>query len=138
MPRYIISLGSNLPSGTVEVEAAMNWLAVNSSIISTTPTYTTPDIHDPSRPSYTNAIAIIYSDINEEEFIKTLKDYEISRGRTHGSADIPIDMDLVCRDNEILRPRDYNAPYFTKGLYLLSSAGRLSEYGSPAFDSSLA
>lgn len=127
MPRYIISLGSNLPEGDTEVEEAIKWLAGIFSLISTTPTYNTPDAHDQSKPRYTNAIATITCDLDAAELTKRLKSYEISRGRKPGTGSVPIDLDLVCRDNEILRPRDFSAPYFLEGLYLLSTSGRFNK-----------
>lgn len=129
MPRYIISLGSNLPSGKEEVTAAIDWLSEIATLLCATPTYYTPDIHDPSKASYTNAIAMIVSDVPTDLLAKMMKDYEISRGRISHNGPVAIDLDLVCRDNEILRPRDYCAPYFTEGLYLLSHnpGGKSSE-----------
>lgn len=127
MPNYIISLGSNLSSGEMEVKAAIRWLSDISKPISETPTYTTPDAKDASKPRYTNAIVTICCDLGEEELAKKMKSYEESRGRIHGSAIVQIDLDLVCRDCVILRPRDFSAPYFVKGLYLLSSSGKSKE-----------
>lgn len=122
MPHYIISLGSNIPQGKEEIESAIRWFAGFSTVISRTKVYTTPDAHDSSRPQYTNAIAAIDCNETAEKLNKMLKSYEVLRGRIAGSASIPVDLDLVCRDNEVLRPRDYAAPYFVEGLYLLSSS----------------
>lgn len=125
MPRYIISIGSNITEGESEVNTAIASLAGCHEIVSLTPTYRSPDIHGDSRPPYTNAIAIIESDIDTELLNLHLKEYEKSRGRVAGSSEVIIDLDLVCRDDLVLRQRDYNAPYFVKGLYLLGT-GKLN------------
>ncbi len=127
MSRYIISLGSNIPSGDSEISLAIAWLKDFTTLLAATPVYRTPDAYDPSKPGYTNAIAIVGSELEATELTTRLKDYEVYRGRVHGESPVTIDLDLVCRDMEILRPRDYQAPYFVEGLYLLASGGRLSK-----------
>ncbi len=102
----------------------MIWLCGFADIVSRTPVYTTPDAHDPSRPAYSNAIVAITSDIEKKEIGQLMKGYEVTRGRIAGNSVIPIDLDLVCQDNVVLRSRDYTAPYFVEGLYLLSSISK--------------
>lgn len=119
--RYIISLGSNLShAGGEEITLAVDHLSSLGRIISRTPTYVTPDAYHPEAAPYTNAIVVVCSAFPADTLNLLLKEYESSRGRESGSKVIPIDMDIVCRDNEVLRPRDYNAPYFVGGLYLLT------------------
>lgn len=117
--RYIISLGSNLPSGSVEIERAIRYISRIASVTATTPTYHTPDSRNPDAPQYTNAIVAVDCNHVTEDFIRLLKAYEVANGRKQGCKDIPIDLDLVCRDTEILRPRDFNAHYFVEGIYRL-------------------
>jgi len=126
MNRYIISLGSNIPSGKEEVERAIARLDELGEIFAATPTYTTPDAYHPENAPYTNAIAIVGSEKNSEDLNRWLKAYEASRGRVPKGKQIPIDLDLVCCGSEILRPKDYNAPYFVSGLHLLSAYPQLS------------
>jgi hypothetical protein len=103
MAKYIISIGSNLANGDSEVTAAMEWLANVATLTAATRPYHTADAKNPQAPGYTNAIAIVMSELR------------------HGVAEVVIDLDLVCCDNTILRPRDYAAPYFVEGIYLLTS-----------------
>ncbi|MFH8142897.1 MAG: 2-amino-4-hydroxy-6-hydroxymethyldihydropteridine diphosphokinase [Muribaculaceae bacterium] len=126
MPRYIISLGSNIPSGDTEIKRALRWLEEFASLMAATPVYSTRDAYDPAKPDYTNAIAAVQCDTDASTLTGKLKQYEVSRGRVHGDGSVTIDLDIVCRDSEILRPRDYTAPYFVEGLYLLASGGRFS------------
>lgn len=127
MPRYIISIGSNLTEGKVEVRRAIEWLSEATVLIGSTPTYTTADIHGNEKPRYTNALVIIKCDLPPESLNLLLKEYELSRGRLPANPSVVIDLDMVCRDNEILRPRDYCAPYFVEGLYLLHSFSKISD-----------
>ena len=126
MPRYIISLGSNLTEGETEVSKAIEWLSEVTTLLGKTPTYTTADIHGGDKPRYTNALAIVKCDIPAEHLTGLMKGYELSRGRVPADQSVVIDLDLVCRDNEILRPRDYCAPYFMEGLYLLHPMSKSS------------
>lgn len=126
MPRYIISLGSNLKNGDEEVRRAIGWLSGETALKGITPTYTTADIHGDNKPRYTNALAMAECELSAEDFNHLLKEYELSRGRVAADPSVVIDLDLVCRDNEILRQRDYCAPYFVEGLYLLHSASKSS------------
>lgn len=121
MAKYFISLGSNTQRGNIALEMAMNWFAEFATIIARTPIYKTPDVKDASRMPYNNAIAAIESDIPAEQLNLMLKEYETEQGRISGSSIVTIDLDLVSMNNQILRQRDYFAPYFIEGLYLLSA-----------------
>lgn len=121
MAKYIISIGSNLANGDSEVTAAMEWLANVATLTAATRPYHTADAKNPQAPGYTNAIAIVMSELPHDTLSRQLKEYETTRGRRHGIAEVVIDLDLVCCDNTILRPRDYAAPYFVEGIYLLTS-----------------
>lgn len=50
MSRYIISLGSNIPSGDSEISLAIAWLKDFTTLLAATPVYRTPDAYDPSKP----------------------------------------------------------------------------------------
>lgn len=66
-----------------------------------------------------NAVLSGYSDIPFEKLNKDLKAYELKHGRdseARRKGEVPIDLDIVKWDGEILRPRDYAADYFRKGL----------------------
>lgn len=121
MAKYFISLGSNTQQSNIAVESAMKWFPEFATIIARTPVYQTPDIHDASRMPYSNAIAAIECNIPADKLNRMLKEYETKHGRVSGSPTVIIDLDLVSMDNTILRQRDYSAPYFLEGLYLLST-----------------
>lgn len=122
MPRYIISIGSNSPSRHVMVEEALLFLPSLGKVTASSRPYSTPDAYHPDYPPYANAIAIVESELAPEPLNLLLKQYEEAHLRDHSSKLVTIDLDLVVCDSEILRPRDFNAPYFVKGLTLLSAA----------------
>jgi 2-amino-4-hydroxy-6-hydroxymethyldihydropteridine diphosphokinase len=123
MHRFTISLGSNIPEGELKLAKAIEWLATVFTLIESTPTYSTPDVKDASAPCYTNAIAIISTELSPIQLNTMLKNYETDNGRIRQSETkaVAIDLDLVVCDETILRPRDYSAPYFRQGLPLLAT-----------------
>lgn len=121
MSSYIISIGSNLPTGKEMVTAACTWLGTLGSITSSTGCYTTPDAVHPHGPTYTNAIVCLVSACPAEKLNLKFKEYERQQGRVKGDPAVPVDLDIVVCDTTPLRPHDLTAPYFLAGLYLLSA-----------------
>lgn len=120
MHRYLISIGSNTPNRERRVELAIEVLARKFEMVRSTPVYFTDDAWHPNRPPYSNALVEIAADLNVSEMETTLKGIETSMGRDRSIREVAIDIDAVVCDGEILRRRDYNAPYFTLGLSLLN------------------
>jgi hypothetical protein len=89
MPRYTISLGSNLPDGDKQVSKAMQWLATEFQLLEATPTYQSDDIKDASAPRYTNAIAVIASPLQPAPLTALLKSYETANGRLRSASPTP-------------------------------------------------
>lgn len=72
-----------------------------------------------AKPKYMNAVISGYTDIPFETFNANLKEYELNHGRdpeTRKKGEVPIDLDIVKWNGNIIRPRDYAANYFRKGL----------------------
>lgn len=72
-----------------------------------------------AKPKYMNAVISGYTDIPFETFNANLKEYELNHGRdpeTRKKGEVPIDLDIVKWNGNIIRPRDYAADYFRKGL----------------------
>lgn len=121
MAHYIITLGSNTPDKNERVAKGIRWLEGCLNVISSTPVYSSPDAYHSSHPPYANAIVVAEAEDDADVRLDLLfKAYELSEGRDRSNQAVPIDMDIVVRDSEILRPRDYSAPYFLLGLPLLS------------------
>lgn len=117
---YILTLGSNTADRFERIGQAIDWLDKTFGIASKTAIYSSPDAYHRGRPPYANAIVIVRSGIGTEELNRMFKQFEAEQGRDRTTGLVPIDIDIVVADNEILRQRDYNAPYFVMGLPLLT------------------
>lgn len=72
-----------------------------------------------AKPKYMNAVISGYIDIPFETLNANLKEYELKHGRdseARKKGEVPIDLDIVRWNGEIIRPRDYASDYFRKGL----------------------
>lgn len=74
------------------------------------------DISGSSDRIYTNAVLSITTTLSVEELKKVTKEIEaeMGRDRTHPE-EVSIDLDIVVRDGEVLRPKDYGREYFARG-----------------------
>lgn len=112
-------MGSNCGDKISNVKLALDWLRVNRDVelIAYSGIYETPEIHGRAI-TYMNAVASISFDLKSEEINSEFKKYEISFGRTEDcrrSGLVPIDIDIVLLNNEVLRPMDYNSLFFSIG-----------------------
>ncbi|MCM1337144.1 MAG: 2-amino-4-hydroxy-6-hydroxymethyldihydropteridine diphosphokinase [Candidatus Amulumruptor caecigallinarius] len=115
----LIGLGSRDGRREQNVKQAITWLRslltepVDSGIYMTAPLSGVGS-------DYCNAVVTgIYAG-EPETLAKELKAYERSAGRT--PARVTIDLDLVGVDGQVMRPKDYAAPYFTIGLGMLGNS----------------
>ena len=81
--------------------------------------YCTPDATSKTSKIYTNTVLRIESPITATELSTVAKSLEARMGRTKGSTDVPLDIDIVVQDGNILRPKDYRREYFRRGYELL-------------------
>lgn len=76
--------------------------------------------------NYLNAVLVAMTNMNLEKTTEILKQWEISCGRTSESkliGSIPIDLDVVVWNGEILRERDFSCQYFRLGYNQLVELG---------------
>lgn len=120
----ILSIGSNLSPRHQRVADAMCWLHNVLQIKSESQLYETPEIHGKDI-SYINSVVIADTDESLETINARIKKYEIECGRNEecrARGIVPIDIDIVVVDSEIVRSRDYSCDFFQKGfLELLGS-----------------
>ncbi|WP_234394761.1 2-amino-4-hydroxy-6-hydroxymethyldihydropteridine diphosphokinase [Porphyromonas cangingivalis] len=81
--------------------------------------YSTPDATGKTSKIYANTVLRIESPITATELSTVAKSLEARMGRTKGSTDVPLDIDIVVQDGNILRPKDYGQEYFRRGYELL-------------------
>ena len=115
--KAVLSIGSNTVDSLQRVTECINWLANEFELSAHASAYTTPAVNGKDA-DYVNTVAVITTTMSLPELNAVLKDYEKSCGRTPESKQqgaIPIDVDIVMWNQEIVRPNDYNQNYFKIG-----------------------
>lgn len=115
--KVVISLGSNSLDSNIMMQRAMVWLEENLLSFKCSKIYSTPPLNGIGR-NYLNAVAIGETTCNQDEFNLMLKDYEKSSGRTPISKKtgvIPIDLDIIVFNEQILRSKDFSYDFFQIG-----------------------
>lgn len=113
----ILSVGSNSGDRRSQVESGIGWLKdllLNARVSSI---YSTGDCHGGPRDYY-NAVVKGMTPIDINSFELLCKEYELCHGRTPEArrvGDVPIDIDIVVYDNEIIRPNDFRRDFFQIG-----------------------
>lgn len=82
--------------------------------------------------NYLNAVIHGHSPLSATELTSFLKDWEAAQARSYdadseGKHVVNIDLDLVVFDSRILRPVDFDRPYFNRGYSQLLADGAFQE-----------
>lgn len=129
---FIIGIGSNVVDRETFVTAAIEAIMSKFAGVSASEVYESDEYGKPdSGIKYCNAVVSGNSYISREELEAWLKEYEKEQGRTEISDvehKIYIDLDLVVWNNKILRPTDFERPYFNVGYRYLLANGALENY----------
>lgn len=114
---YVISVGSNLPTGQEIVRKGLSFLESLLSAAKKSSIYTTPSISRGDDSFYCNAVIAGESVLTSDEMVAVCKEWEKSVGRRHipGSTEVAGDMDIVIVDGIVVRPKDYERDYFKIG-----------------------
>lgn len=113
----IFCVGSNCGDREWNVAKALSWLSETLSDFRHSTIYATPDCHGGQR-SYMNAVGIGSTELTAMELNVLCKGYETSCGRDEDAralGDVPVDVDLVVYDGEVLRNKDYASVFFEQG-----------------------
>ena len=119
--RYYLSVGCNLEPREFRIEEAVGFLSsLPGSMICSTPYATAPIGHDAGneRRHYPNAVAFLETELSAFDLDTCLKNYEKECGRTQAARlhhDVPIDIDIVIADDNVVRPKDFERYYFRQG-----------------------
>lgn len=122
MIHLVLSVGSNCSDR--EVEKALVWLKGNLDKFKSSRLYTTPPVQGRGKP-YVNAVAEGFADIDIDKFNILLKEFEKDAGRNElcrQKGIVPIDIDIVKCDDQILRPKDYLQKFFQIGYLELTGS----------------
>ncbi|MBD5328863.1 MAG: hypothetical protein HDS03_03070 [Bacteroides sp.] len=117
MSEVFLSFGSNYGDKKGNVEAALRWIGSLLDDMQSSDVYETPEVHGYGA-SYFNAVACGKTGLELEEFNRRLKVYERDCGRTDEARirkEVPIDIDIVIWDGEIIRPVDFSREFFRIG-----------------------
>lgn len=113
----LFCIGSNCGDRKGNVATALVWLSGRLSDFRHSSIYATPDCHGGQR-EYLNAVCSGYTALIPSEIETLCKEYEKSCGRNaaaRAAGDVPIDVDLVVYDGEVLRRKDHGSEFFRKG-----------------------
>lgn len=113
----VISVGSNVADSKRNVARALRDLAILLPGGDDSGVYLTTGVNDPSR-LYANGVMWGSYAGTAEKLTALLKDMERDAGRdelARSKGEVPLDLDLVIFDGQIIRPSDYARDYFRKG-----------------------
>lgn len=117
MNTLAISLGSNSKDRCIQMDDAVQYLNSIFDGVSCSSIYETQALNGKDAP-YLNAVAVANTHLSIVEATKLLKKWECQCGRTTESkliGSIPIDLDIVVWNGEVVREKDFSCDFFTQG-----------------------
>lgn len=113
----VLSLGSNHGDRKANVLSAVEWAEAILDFCCVSSVYETEEIHGKGSPYY-NCVIGGTVDVSYENLTESTKRYELDNGRDSRARNaglVPIDIDIVVWDGEVIRPLDYSQNFFKKG-----------------------
>lgn len=111
------SIGSNYGDREVNVTKGLDWLSNLLSDFKCSSVYATPDCHGGNKV-YLNAVAYGKTVLEPDDLETLCKKFESDCGRDAAMrimGNVPLDIDLVIYDTNILRPNDFKREFFKIG-----------------------
>lgn len=115
--KVVLSFGSNSGDRTANITDALEWFGSLASDCRFSSIYETPEIHGHGAP-YMNAVASGSLDVDLCSFERLTKLYEVKKGRDTScrlQGKVPIDIDIVIWNTDILRHNDFGCEFFQIG-----------------------
>lgn len=117
----VISVGSNVPDRVSQVEEVLAWFKREFFRVKVSSVYETPD-YSGKNIIYANAVLTAETSWDKDSVEEFLHLKEATQGRTdecrrHGI--VPVDLDLVIYNGEVLRPHELNREYFSIGYSMI-------------------
>lgn len=125
MNRFVLGVGSNSSDRIWQVDNAIKWIKEKFSNVKLSSIYETR-AQNGKDADYINFVVRADTNISIDDVSVMLKTYESICGRTPASkleGVIPIDLDIVVWNGEIVRQKDFNLPYFARGYHELVACG---------------
>ncbi len=116
MKEAVLSVASNMPDGRRRLSETLDWLEQSFPPMRCSRPYATKALHGHS--TYWNAVATVWCNMSCERLNQVLKQREADEGRTEEMRKkkmVPIDIDIVVFDGNILRPNDFQQDFFQIG-----------------------
>ena len=113
----VIGIGSNCGDRGKNIAEAVDWLNAHFSDVRVSDIYETPEWSGRFAP-YLNGVVSAGTTLSLDAATGMLKGYERSAGRTPESkvtGEVPVDLDIVVFNGDILRPVDMTREYFLRG-----------------------
>lgn len=113
----LFCIGSNCGDREANVSSALDWLSELLTDFRHSRIYASPDCLGGMR-EYLNAVAVGKSDLSQDKLNTLCKKFEFSRGRDSKArerGEVPVDVDIVVYDGEVLKERDFASEFFLIG-----------------------
>lgn len=117
MNKVVISLGSNSHDRYLQMENAISFVKSRFKNVSVSSIYESEALNGKDA-AYLNTVAIAETNLTCEDATKLLKEWEKQCGRTPESkleGSIPIDLDIVVWNDNVVREKDFSYPFFMQG-----------------------
>lgn len=117
----VLCIGSNCGDRLSNVEGALKWLSGILMDFRHSHIYATPDCHGGQR-EYLNAVAIGKTKLHSSTLESLCKEYELTCGRdseARAAGNVPVDIDIVIYERDILRMKDFSSEFFRIGFKIL-------------------
>ncbi|MGL4293977.1 MAG: 2-amino-4-hydroxy-6-hydroxymethyldihydropteridine diphosphokinase [Bacteroidales bacterium] len=119
MNEVLISLGSNTPDGLENIRHAIRLIETKALSSKFSSVYKSEPVGKFKHAFYHNCVGIITTDRDQSEWNDFFKNAELQMGRTaemRESGNVPLDLDIIVWNDNIIRPADLIAPYLQSGL----------------------
>lgn len=120
----IISLGSNIARREEMVATGLGWLMSIDPMMRESGIYSSEPVSGHGDP-YANAVVEIRTAASLDDLVAIAKDFEKACGRddkARSEKRVPIDVDIVVFNGRVIRDRDYESPFFRRGMGLLRAS----------------
>ncbi|MBQ7042749.1 MAG: 2-amino-4-hydroxy-6-hydroxymethyldihydropteridine diphosphokinase [Muribaculaceae bacterium] len=114
----VLSLGSNSPDKEQQMRNAVKQMKHLFNSVAISDFYEVPAFNGKDAP-YLNAVMVVSTAMSINDVNLLLKRWEVKCGRTPESKQkgiVPIDLDIVMWNSEIIRPVDYSRSYVSIGI----------------------
>ena len=114
---YYLGLGSNDGDRELHLQNGLNYLAEICDNVYTSTHYASPALHQ-GDVHYLNSVAVVEFAGDKSELDILLKKCERLEGRDEAAraeGRVPLDMDIVIANGEIIRPKDFARYFFRRG-----------------------